>query len=134
MTDYGRDVWCDASIATGRYATGLRLVAQNVLHRLTTPRGMLRGGEDESSFGIDLPGMIGAVVTRAQAAALPGQIQNELLKDPRVTAVEATVAVANVGPATSWTIAIRVTTMEGDFTLAADAVTVALVGLGGEEL
>jgi len=132
MTDYGRDVWCDASINAGRYATGLRLIAQNAVHRLSTPRGVLRGDEDEANYGLDLPGMIGSIVSPGQAAALPGQIQNELLKDTRIHSVDATVTSAVAGPAVTWTIAIRITAAEGEFVLAADDVTVALVGLGGE--
>jgi len=132
MTDYGRDVWCEATVLTGRYATGLQLIAQNVIHRLSTPRGMLRGGEDEANYGVDLPGMIGSIVTPGQAAALPGQIQSELLKDSRIESVESTVTESTTGPATTWTVTVRVTTALGTFALAVDDVTVALVGLGGE--
>ncbi len=130
-TDYGVDVWCDDSLRTGRYAEGLRLVAQNCVHRLTTPRGMLRGGEDEENYGMDLPGMIGSIVGASDAAALPGQIENELSKDERVQEVTATVASSTVGPAVTWTVAIQVETEAGVFSLAASAVTVELVGLGG---
>lgn len=130
-TDYGVDTWCDDSLRTGRYADGLRLVAQNCVHRLTTPRGMLRGGEEEKNYGIDLPGKIGSITSASAAASLPGEIRNELTKDRRVREVKATVTSATVGPAVTWTVAIEVKTEQGVFALVASAVTVELVGLGG---
>lgn len=129
--DYGSDVWCDASVKTGRYADDLRLAAQNVVHRLTTPKGALRGGEEEQDYGLDLPGMIGSAQTEADAAALPGRISVELSKDPRVLTTTTTVTSTSDGVATSWTVAITVTTERGSFRLAASEVTVELVGLGG---
>lgn len=129
--DYGTDIWCDASLRTGRYADELRLVAQNAVHRLTTPRGMLRGGEEEQNYGLDLPGEVGKVASDSEANALPGKIRAELTKDPRILLVNATVTKSTDGPATSYTIAIECGTEAGVFSLAASEVTVELVGLGG---
>lgn len=130
--DYGRDVWCTDSLRTGRYATGLRVVAQTALHRLTTPRSALRGGEEEADFGIDLPGMIGSTQTEVDAAALPGRIRTELKKDRRIQDAQSTLTQStDAAGGITWTIEIRVVTELGTFTLQASAVTVTIVGLGG---
>lgn len=130
-TSYGRDVWCDDSLRTGRYATGVRLVAQNAYHRLTTPRGMLRGGEDEANYGLDLVGLVGTAESTGLAAALPGKIQNELLKDERIEEVRATVTRSQDGPAVTYEIEIEADTSEGPFELVLSVadVTVALLKL-----
>jgi len=129
---FGRDTYCDESLRTGRLVTELALVAQNQKHRLVTVRGTLNGGEEEADYGMDLPGRIGSIANDVEAAALPGQIQSELTKDPRVLSVESTVAsLRDSAGAVTWTVTIEVSTEDGDFTLAASDVTVEIVGLGG---
>lgn len=128
---FGQDMLVDTSIRSGRWARELAVVAQNAVHRLTTPRGALRGGEDEQSFGMDLPGRIGSLTGAREAAALPGQIRNELTKDRRIDRVDAIVTESTDGVGVSWTVEITCYTAEGSFTLAASAVTVEFVGLGG---
>lgn len=116
-TEFGRDTSCTDTLRTGRYATGLRLVAEAAYRRLTTPRGMLRGGEDERNYGLDLMSIVGRGNPTLVAAELPGRIRAELLKDERIDAVEVDVAVVTSGPATSFTVSIDVTTAEGPFAL-----------------
>lgn len=133
-TDYGLDTWCDSSLKTGLIATGLRLVAQNAAHRLETPRGMLRGGEEEAEYGFDLVGKLGSLTSESEAAALPAQIRNELSKDKRILEVSARVTSTSIGAgAVEWSVAIDCTTAEGTFSLSVDKVTVQIVGLGGAE-
>lgn len=129
MTDFGRDTWCRDSLRSGRYATGVELVAQNAYHRLITPRGQLRGGEDEEDYGLDLVGMLGSVANPADAAALPGQIRAELLKDERILDVAATVTSSVGGPATEWIVEVTADTDEGPFDLviSVDGLTVELL-------
>ncbi len=131
MTDFGRDIWCDSSLRTGRMASGVTLVAQNALHRLTTPRGMLRGGEDEENYGIDIEAEIGKVASDSEVERLKGLIRAELLKDARIESVEVSVTRTVVGPATEYTIAIAGYTAEGSFdlVLSSDGVTLALLKL-----
>lgn len=130
MTDYGRDVYCLDSLRTGRWATGVRVVAQRCYHRLITRRGQLRGGEDEADFGYDVAGLVGH--TNKSIAAIQGEIRNELRKDPQVldAAVTVTRTVAANGSA-AYAIEVDCTTDAGPFSLvlAVSDVTVQLVGL-----
>jgi hypothetical protein len=127
-TDLGRDIGCTTGLRTGRFVTKGRLVGEAAYRRLTTPRGMLR---DDLDYGLDLTEMIGSANPRATAAALPGQIKSELLKDQRIVSVDADVTVSTSGPATTFTIDIRAETTLGPFTLAllASDVTVELLGI-----
>jgi hypothetical protein len=132
MTTYfGRDISCTNTLKTGRYSFGVMLVAEACYRRLTTPRGTLRGGENELNYGLDLTSLVGSATTRAAAAALPGQIENELRKDERVESASASVVATTVGPVTTWTISVDVLTAEGPFTLQieSDGVTAALLGI-----
>lgn len=117
MTDFGYDTSCTTALRTGRFSSGVRLVAEAAFRRLSTPRGTLRGGDDEQNYGIDLADMIGAATTAATAAALPGQIESELLKDERIDSVIVTVKASTVGPATSYVISVEGQTDEGPFSL-----------------
>ena len=130
-TDYGTDTSCLTSLRTGRLVSGVRLVAEAAYRRITTPRGQLQGGEDEANYGIDLADLIGSVATTADAAALPGRIENELLKDERIESVDVDVASTKSGPAVSWSVTIEAQTSEGPFSLvlAVSDVTVELLGL-----
>ncbi len=130
-TEFGKDTSCSSELRTGRYAKGVRLVAESYYRRLTTPRGTLRGGEEEANFGLDLVGKLGSASTKRDAAALPGQIQSELMKDERTLSVDVTVAESVDGPSTSWVVTVEASTTEGPFTLqlSVDDVSVDLLGI-----
>lgn len=129
--DYGRDTSCTTSLNSGRFVTGPRLVGEAAYRRLTTPRGMLRGGEDEQNYGIDLTALIGSVNNRGASASLPGRIQSELLKDERIESVEVDVVESTDGPDITIGITIEAQTGAGPFTLKllATDVTVELLGI-----
>lgn len=95
---------------------------------------MLRGGEEEANYGIDLSELVGSVNPKTSAAALPGRITSELEKDERVLSVEADVLVTTEGPETSFSVEIRVVTDDGPFTLKllVTDVTVELLGIEAE--
>ena len=133
-TDFGRDISCSASLRTGRYATGLQLVAENAYHRLTTPRGMLQGGDGESSYGTDLSALVGAQGTAGLAVRLPGIIDLELTKDERILATSTVVLVLTDGPSTRFLLTVSVQTDAGPFTLqlAVSDVTTELLGITTE--
>lgn len=115
---FGKDIFCTTSLRTGRFASGLKLVAQNAFHRLTTPRGMLRGGEDESDYGMDLSGLVGSMQSDSDAAAIPGKIRSELLKDSRILDVESQASVSrDPSGAITVTTSIHCQTAEGPFEL-----------------
>lgn len=123
---FGRDVYCAESLRPGRFASGLMVVAQNAFHRLTTPRGMLRGGEDEQSYGIDLIDSIGAISSPSAEREIPQQIRSELLKDPRIVEVRATLTRQVSGATITYLIEIDADTNEGPFELVVSASAVSL--------
>ncbi len=92
MIGHGREQWCQDAVVTGRYVTGWLVVAQACYRRLITPTGMLRWGEEESRYGLDLAGFIGAVGDDAAVLALPSLVAAELAKDDRVADTLCTVA------------------------------------------
>lgn len=122
---------CADNLRTGRYSTGARLVAEAVYRRLITPRGMLRGGDEEANYGLDLAALVGTASTPALLASLPARIKNEVLKDERLRDASVSVTSAVAGAATTWTIAVRGLTDAGPFVLrlAVSDVTTELLGL-----
>ncbi len=114
-TDFGSDTHCERSYKSGRFATGLLLVAQNALHRLITPQGMLRGGKQESLYGLDVPGLIGHGV--AVIPTLPGRIHAQLILDERITDTGTIVTQSTDGPATTVIVRINCQTALGPFEL-----------------
>ena len=131
MVDFGREISCTTELRSGRFVTGVRLVAEAAYRRLTTPRGMLRGGEDEANYGFDLSAYVGSVSVSAAEASLPARIRAELLKDQRIESVETSIEVVVDGPATSFVTTVRAQTAGGPFTLQLDvsAVTTQLLGI-----
>ena len=134
-TDFGRDTRCDDSLHPGRLSSGLRLVAERCYHRLTTPRGTLRGGEDESIFGTDLAGLVGSTDTANGPARITSAIKAELGKEAVVDDVEVAITETTSGPYVSYEISIVVTTGLGPFelVLAVSAVSVEKLGLSFPE-
>ncbi len=117
MTDFGKDTSCTTELRPGRYATGPRLVAEACYRRLTTPRGMLRGGDEEAHYGLDLTDLIGSSTTKLDAAAMGARVKAELLKDERLINVKVDVIRVVEGPATSYDITIIGETDAGPFDL-----------------
>jgi hypothetical protein len=133
-TDYGRDTFCGESLRTGRYASRLMLVGQNIYHRLTTKQGALQGGPDEEIFGFDISAYVGRS-PRGVEAALPAKVRAEVLKDPRVLEVAVTVIKSVVGPATSFATSIAAKTIDGTVTtrMAVSDVSAQLLGIDTED-
>ena len=131
MVDFGKDVSCLRVLRTGRLVTGVQLVAEACYRRLTTPRGMLRGGEDEANYGEDLSQLVGSTDAKTAAATLPAKISAELSKDQRVLSVAVDVLTIVDGAETSFEITINVGTAGGPFELqiAVSAVSVELLGI-----
>lgn len=130
-TSFGKDISCTTELRTGRYSAGARLVAESIFRRLTTPRGMLRGGEAEANFGLDLTELVGSVANAADAASLPGRIASEVRKDERVESVNVIVTNTSTGVARSFAVRIEGTTADGPFTLnvSVDEVTIERLGI-----
>lgn len=106
-------------------------MAQSLYRRFTTPRGTLRGGREESTYGFDLAGYVGAVGTDLALVSLPGLLRAEGLKDERVADLRVTTAREDEAGATLLRVEIDVTLVDGSrfpLTLGVDAVSVALIG------
>src|SRR5262245_61811739 len=97
-TNFGRDLSCSTSIRSGRFVSGARLVAEAAYRRLTTPRGMLRGSEEEQNYGIDVTELVGSATSPATVATLQGRIRAELEKDERIESVNVTIIASTRGP------------------------------------
>jgi hypothetical protein len=107
------------------------LVGQRCYHRLITPRGALRGGEDEANFGLNLTEEIGRRSGPGQSESLRGRIEQELLKEVELASVEVSVTTVEEGATATYAIEVVGYTAAGPFTLvlAASEVTVELLGL-----
>lgn len=127
----GKDTYCLDSLQPGRWARGKTLVGQRLYHRLITPKGALRGGEDEADFGFDLSEYVGQTDPRTLDTALPVRVKNELLKDPAVDAVSVTATRTVAGGEVAWRLTVQAETTEGDVELivAVSSVTVELLGV-----
>lgn len=133
-TGYGSAMWCTDQIRSGRRATGWRVVAQAYYRRLTTPRGTLRGGEEEAAYGFDIAGYVGAVGDAIALRALPAQVAAELAKDDRGTSVSCDAAlVTDANGMTSIVLTITATLADesGDFTLTLAVTDTTVTILGG---
>lgn len=135
-TSFGREMSCMSSIRPGRYVDGVRVVAEAVYRRLTTPRGVLRGGENEEYYGLDLTELVGSLTSSSEIAALPGKIENELQKDERIDSVTVDIIPVTEGPVITLTITVECTTAEGPFSLQVSAsdVSVELLSLNAEDV
>lgn len=131
VPNFGTDTTCLTSIQTGRLSSGVQLVAEAAYRRLSTSRGTLFGGDEEANYGFNLEDLIGTLTTPSAAAAVPGQIEAELLKDERINAVQATCVQQTNGPAVAWLITVTAQTDAGPFklVLSINDVTVELLGL-----
>jgi hypothetical protein len=131
MTEFGKDTSCTTEIRSGRIVTGVRLVAEAAYRRLTTKRGLLRGGPGENNYGIDLADYCGVVATPNFIAGIPSEVENELLKDQRILSAETRVLVESIGPAVYLRLFIKCVTAEGPFTLqvGVDELSTQLLGI-----
>jgi hypothetical protein len=121
-TGYGTEAWCTDEYISGRYARGWMVVAQAIYRRLITPRGMLRGGDEERNGGLDLSEYVGAVGTATALAALPNLVRGEIQKDDRVApggvVVRPTITTEDNGDVTIvLEISVRLADENEDFTL-----------------
>lgn len=127
----GQDTYCLDAYKPGRTVTGAELLGQRCYHRLITPQGTLRGGEDEANFGLDLAGFVGRTEDSHLASMLPVVVRNELLKDPTVDAVAVKAVRTDSGGLVTWTLTISVTGTDAavDLIVAVSEVTVELLGM-----
>jgi phage baseplate assembly protein W len=112
-------------IAPGVLATGNDVLAQSLVRRQMTPQGSDPSAPND---GIDVRQLVSAGMTQAQINKIPGQIQAQLLRDQRVSAVSVTAAF-NQATNTLTLIELIQPVLTGPFslTLAVTSVTVTLL-------
>ena len=82
MTDYGSDLACQRDFTDEcRTVTGLQLLAEALLRRLTTPRGNLL---DDPDYGTDLHEYIALEFTSRNQSRMLADVKAECIKDERV--------------------------------------------------
>lgn len=114
LGDFGRDVTTTTEgMVTGRLSSGLRLVAEAIVRRLTTAKGELPGGREEADYGLDVQSFLGADFMRGELAAIKARIEAEVRQDPRIDRVVADVVFENGG----LQIAVECATSNGPFEL-----------------
>ena len=135
MTDFGRDTLCIDSLRTGRYAKGLRLVAQRQYHALTTPRGSLPGDERHRNWGDDLTALAGRPGGPALDAAIRAKVARAASLDECVRSAVAAISSVQASDGTwSTRVEIDYETSEGPFALvfaSIQDVTAASLSYGG---
>lgn len=90
--DYGKDTLCVDCLRTGRYATGIQLIGQRLLHRIETPPGTLRGSETLRAFGLGIVRELGGTTPVRGAEGRTGaRIRTELQRDLQVQSARVTV-------------------------------------------
>lgn len=132
MINFGRDTWCLEARRTGKYASGVVLIAQRLYRALTTPRRSLRGSEEELAWGDDISEIVGTPGGRSTEARIRAIVQRAASKDETIASVAVGVVSStdSVGDSTH-TVTVEAETSEGPFALvlAIGAVKVDFVGL-----
>lgn len=131
-SDFGLDlatVWTETGpdLDSGfTEATGIDVLAQSLVRRLTTPHGSVVGCPNDC---IDLRALLGAGVTNQDVQALQSAVQTEIQRDARV--LQSTVRAQYDTVTKALTLTIRVVSAAGPFamTLSVSAVSVQLLNV-----
>lgn len=127
---YGRDTSATTCVHYGIMSSGVRLVAESLLRRYMSRRGMLRS---DPSYGLDLVEWLQSNnLNGRNELALQSEMYSEAKKDERIDDVVVTVRSTTVNAVQSMAISVDVTLDTGDtFTLALSVndVTVELIEL-----
>lgn len=79
---YGTDIMLGDDLSDGLVlVSGRKLLVQDILHRLQTPRG---GLIDDPSYGMDVRSWVNETMTPARLFALGSAVGNEASRDDRV--------------------------------------------------
>lgn len=127
--NYGQD-FAVVETATGpdidfaHLATGVDVLANSLLCRLTTPHGSVI---DSPNDCLDVRALLGAGLTQADMQGVQQRVQREVERDARV--LGATVSASYNTGTRAMTLTIRVATAQGPFTmtLSVSNVSVALI-------
>ena len=131
----GFDVYLREDIASdGRSATGIELVNNAILHRITTGLLLLTGApEGQADYGEDLTTWCGQGLTRSQVEARGPTIAAIVQRDPRVAFADAAITLASPRGLYELTVTITGQTVTGQpiaLVLGVSSVTVDLLAEG----
>lgn len=85
-----------------RMVSGLELYRRDMMHRITTRRGL---NIDDPDYGLDVvEELLSAALTPAQLIAIPKRLEAEIRKDPRTDTVQVTLTPTS--PPDGWTVLI----------------------------
>ena len=104
----GYDVWIRDDMAEdGRSATGLELVSNAIVHRLTTGMLPLIGAPDgEADYGEDVRRWCGSTMTRQQAEARGPQVAAIIQRDERIETADVIASLS--GPSTGYALRLEI--------------------------
>lgn len=109
--DFGTGINCNTDLPLKfTFASGYLNLANNLLRRLTTPRGSLPW---DLNCGYDVKLLLRDDMGPAGLAAVKSSIESECEKDPRVLVAVATLTF--IAAASSLAIALQITTATGSF-------------------
>lgn len=111
MTDFGTDLSCVDDLDPYMLeVSGIDVVSQAILRRLTTTRGMLI---DDPDYGLNVRDYLSATMDAKELTIMQSQLEAELLKDERILSVESTASMV----LRTATIKLLVEVGEGPFSL-----------------
>lgn len=125
-TGYGRDIYCDDRLRTGRLSSGIVTIGLAAYRRLITRRGTVRGNRQPLNYGLALDEYVGLLGTEAAVALLPSVIRGELGKDDRIASIAIDIRSEEIEPGGERVVVtVRITAHDEDgafeFTVAATA-------------
>lgn len=91
---YGRDTSATDQVHYGVIVSGAKLVVENILRLLRTPKGTLL---DDLFWGYSLADRLGSAFSQRDADAVPGELEAEISKDDRVDVVTVTAVMSTIG-------------------------------------
>lgn len=124
--DFGTDLDCEDDLnPLGSMVSGPLCLAQALVRRLSTPRGMVI---DAPNYGRDLREYLHRGLTPDDVEAIPGEVRGELLKDERIEEVD---VLATMPAVDALRLEITCQTAEGPLSLELNVTAAAVVLIPG---
>lgn len=115
---FGRDLSCLHDLSpTMDEIEGVEVLEQDLVHRLQTPRGQL---VDDADYGKDAASLMSEGLSPLELAGLPRQLEAELRKEDRVSAVTSESTRVDAPDGVSLRTRFKLTTAAGPFRFTAD--------------
>lgn len=124
---YGTDILLGDDLSDGFVlVSGRKLLVQDILHRLQTPRG---GLIDDPSYGMDVRSWANETMTPARLFALGSAVANEAARDDRVFSASASASFDAATRKLTLLMSIEDAAGPFDFTVAVTALTAEFLAL-----